>query len=61
VWGLSRSIDDGKGFGGGKGVSSRSLSMRIILPSVKRARKVFSERGIHRICWTGDMFITPCC
>ena len=50
VCGLSLSMDSGKGFGVGNWISSRSLSINTILPSLKSAMKVFSERGIHRIC-----------
>jgi hypothetical protein len=30
-----------------------------MLPSSKRVIKVFSERGIHRICWAGVLFMAP--
>ena len=59
VWGLSRSTLGGRGFGGGNCVSSRSLSMSTILPSEKRAMKVFSDLGIHFICWTGEELMAP--
>jgi len=59
VCGLSGSMFGGNGLGEGNCVSSRSLSIRTMEPSWKRATKVFSERGIQRIAWTGVELIAP--